>query len=1028
MSHVTVRVLLVEDDAVDRLACRRALAAQPGYVFEVEEADTARTGLQRAHAAPPDLILLDYHLPDMDGVEFLAELAADGGELPVPVMLLTGAQDISIAVDAMRRGARDYLVKDSAGDYLKLLPTVIQRVLRESQAHADKHAAEEQLRAAEAKYRSLVEQIPAIAFTTALDVPGNLLYVSPQIERLGFSPEEWLANPDGVLNRIHPDDQARVHAAFARSYESGEPLRCEYRLLTRDGAPRWFLDEARVVHDAAGEPLCLQGVLIDITEDKQREAELEFHGSYLELLVAERTGQLEKQTEMLKSANVNLVKEIDERWQAERALRQSEERYRTLFESIDEGFCVIEMVVDTAGTPIDFRFLEVNPAFEGQAGIENAVGRRMREIAPTHEPHWFDIYGRVARTGEPVRFQNRAEALGRYYDVYAFRVDKPEQGRVAALFRDITEHKRAEEALRQSEARFRLLLESAGEGIYGLDSEGRCTFVNEAALAMLGYARDELLGRETHSLIHNTHADGSAYPAETCPVYDAFHTGQACQGLVELHWRKDGSSFPAEYSARPLHEAGQGTEHVSGAVVVFRDVAEAQALRHLLSYQATHDMLTGLINRQEFERRLERILIETRGNGEAYALLYLDLDRFKVVNDTCGHTAGDQLLRQITARLQEHLRGRDTLARLGGDEFGVLLEHCPLDQALRIATDLRDAAQDYRFVWEGKPFSVSASIGLVPLSATTGSVSDALAAADSACYAAKEQGRNRVHLYQPDDVRLVQQHTQMQWVSRLTHALDTNRFRLYQQVIAPLGQHGQSRPHHEVLLRLLDEEGRVVEPMAFVPAAERYNLMPAIDRWVVREVISRHAVQQRHAPVAERPIFAVNLSGSSLADERLAEFVCGLLAEHGVPADMLCFEISETVAIANLSRAAQFIQTLKREGCLFALDNFGSGMSSFACLKQLPVDFLKIDGSFIRTMVEDRLTRAMAEAINRVAHVMAIETVAECVESAPTLALLQELGVDHAQGYALARPQPLPEADAPVPGAEGTACDTARRP
>jgi len=894
MSRATVRVLLVEDDAVDRLACRRALGAESDYVFEVEEADTARAGLKRMHADAPDLILLDYHLPDMDGVEFLAELAAAGGEMPVPVVMLTGAQDIAIAVDAMRRGARDYLVKDGEGDYLKLLPTVIHRVLRESQAHADKREAEERLRAAEARYRSLVEQIPAITFTAALDVPGNLLYVSPQIERLGFSPDEWLASPDGVLNRIHPDDQARVLAAFARSYESSEPLRCEYRLLTRDGEARWFLDEARVVHDAAGEPLCLQGVLIDITEDKQREAELEFHGSYLEILVAERTGQLEKQTEMLRSANVNLVKEIDERWQAERALRASE-------------------------------------------------------------------------------------------------------------------------------TRFRLLLESVGEGIYGLDTEGRCTFVNEAALAMLGYTRDELLGRNTHALIHHTHADGSAYPAEACPIYDAFRADRPSQGLVEVLWRKDGSSFPAEYSAQPMREAGR----LTGAVLVFRDVTEAQALRHLLSYQATHDALTGLVNRQEFERRLERMLIETRGDGEAYALLYLDLDRFKVVNDTCGHTAGDQLLRQITARLQEHLRGRDTLARLGGDEFGVLLEHCPLDQALRIATELRDATQDYRFVWEGKPFSVGASIGLVPLSTTTGSVSAALAAADAACYAAKEQGRNRVHLYQPNDALLAQQHTQMQWVSRLTHALDANRFLLYQQVIAPLGQHGQSRPHHEVLLRLLDEEGRVVEPMAFVPAAERYSLMPAIDRWVVREVISHHAMQQRHAPVAERPIFAVNISGSSLADERLAEFVCGLLAEYGVPADMLCFEISETAAIANLSRAAQFIQTLKREGCLFALDNFGSGMSSFAYLKQLPVDFLKIDGSFIRTMVEDRLTRAMAEAINRVAHVMAIETVAECAESAPTLVLLQELGVDHAQGYALARPQPLPEADAP--GTEGAARDAARR-
>lgn len=880
MTPPTVRVLLVEDDAVDRIACRRALRAETDYVFEVQEADTAHDGLQQVRAEAPDLILLDYHLPDMHGVEFLAELAADTGEVEVPVVMLTGAQDIAIAVDAMRRGARDYLIKDGEGDYLKLLPMVIHRVLREARALADK-------REAEAKYRSLIEQIPAIAYTAALDVPGKLLYVSPQIARLGYTPDEWCTSADGVLNRIHPDDQAQVLAAFARSYESAEPLRCEYRLLTRDGQPRWFLDEAKVVTDASGAPLCLQGVLIDITEDKRREEELEYHRRHLEDLVAQRTAQMEKQTELLRDANGNLLREIDER--------------------------------------------------------------------------------------------------------------------------------------RRAEARFRLLLESAGEGIYGVDTEGRCIFVNEAALGMLGYSREELLGRETHTLIHHTHADGSPYPAAECPIYDAFRKNQPSRGITEVLWRKDGSSFPAEYSTHPIRDAGNGGSLVRGAVFVFRDVTEAQALAHRLSFQATHDALTGLVNRQEFERRLERVLGEPHREGEEYALLYLDLDQFKVVNDTCGHTAGDQLLRHITAQLHERLRGRDTLARLGGDEFGVLLEHCPLDQALRIATELRDSVQDYRFVWEGKPFSVGVSIGLVPLSTAVGNVAAALSAADAACYAAKEQGRNRVHLYQPDDALLAQQHTQMQWVSRLTHALDAGRFRLYQQAIAPVGGQGKGRPHHEILLRLLDEEGRVVEPMAFVPAAERYNLMPAIDRWVVREVIARHAAQQRKAPLPERPIFAVNLSGSSLSDERLADFVHGLLAEHQVPADMLCFEITETAAIANLGRAAEFIQALKREGCLFALDDFGSGMSSFAYLRQLPVDFLKIDGSFIRTMAEDRVTRAMAEAINRVAHVMAIETVAECAETAPILALLQELGVDHAQGYALARPQPMAEAENPPAGAREVA-------
>ncbi len=862
MRQAAVRVLLVEDDAVDRLACRRVLAAQSDYAFEVVEADTARAGLSLAQSGLPELILLDYHLPDVDGLEFLAELAAGSGEITVPVIMLTGAQDVAVAVEAMRRGARDYLIKDGEGGYLKLLPAVIRRVLRESQALAGK-------REAEAKYRSLVEQIPAITFTAALDVRGKLLYVSPQIARLGFSPEEWLASPDGLLNRIHPEDRARVLAAFARSYESAEAMRCEYRLLPRDGEPRWFLGEARVVQDAAGAPLCLQGVLVDISEDKRREAELEYHRRRLEELVAQRTAQIEKQTGLLREANRNLVREIGER--------------------------------------------------------------------------------------------------------------------------------------RIAEARFRQLLESAGEGIYGLDTEGRCTFVNEAALAMLGYSRDELLGRNMHALIHHNHADGSAYPAADSPIHDAYRRGRSVRGLVELLWRKDGSSFPAEYSAQPIREAGR----VSGAVLVFRDVTEAQALASRLSFQATHDALTGLVNRQEFERRLERVLAEIRGDGAEYALLYLDLDQFKVVNDTCGHTAGDQLLRQVAVRLQERLRARDTLARLGGDEFGVLLEHCPLDQALRIATELRDAVQDYRFVWEGKPFSVGASIGLVPLSATRESVAAALSAADSACYAAKEQGRNRVHLYQPDDALLARQRTQMQWVSRLTHALDAGRFCLYRQAIAPLSANGQGRPHYEVLLRLLEEDGRMIEPMAFLPAAERYNLMPAIDRWVVREVIARHAAQQRTLPPAERPIFSVNLSGSSLSDERLGEFVCGLLAEHGVPADMLCFEITETAAIANLGRATQLVHALKREGCLFALADFGSGMYSFAYLRRLPVDFLKIDGSIIRTMAEDRVTRAMAEAINRVAHVMAIETVAECAESVPILELLRDLGVDHAQGYALARPQPL---------------------
>ncbi|MDP2788383.1 MAG: EAL domain-containing protein [Pseudomonadota bacterium] len=866
MIRTPVHLLLVEDDAVDRLACKRALAEHPEHEFRITEAETARAGIAQARLEAPDLILLDHRLPDMNGLEFLAELAAETGEIAVPVVMLTGTQDIAVAVDAMRRGARDYLTKDSERNYLQLLPAVIRRVLREQRSLAEK-------REAEAKYRCLVEQIPTITYTADLDLPGHLLYISPQIRRLGFTPEEWLASPDGTLARIHPDDRPQVLAAFARSVESNAPLRCEYRLLARNGEARWFLDEAMVLSDERGRRLFLQGVLIDITEDKRREAELEYHRRRLEELVSRRTAQLEKQTELLESANTNLIAEIAER-------------------------------------------------------------------------------------------------------------------------------RRAAAALRESETRFRLLLESAGEGIYGLDNEGRCTFVNDAALEMLGYTRQEIIGRDTHSLIHHSYADGTPHPVEACRIYDAFRKGDPNRGIVELFWRKDNSCFPTECSVQPLRHAGR----VTGAVLVFRDVSEAQALTRRLSHQASHDALTGLVNRQEFERRLDRVLADAQSEAGEHALCYLDLDQFKVINDSCGHAAGDHLLREIAGRLQGRLRARDTLARLGGDEFGVLLERCPLDQALRIATELRDEAQSYRFTWEGKPFKVGVSIGLVPLTAADSSA-NALIAADAACYAAKELGRNRVHVFHLEDAVLAHQRAQAGWVSRLTHALDADRFRLYSQPIAPLSARKSERPHYEILLRLLDEDDQLIEPGAFIPAAERYNLMPTIDRWVIREVISRHAA--REALNADRPLYAINLSGHSLVDERLVEFVRSLLDEYHVPADMLCFEISETTAIANLARAACVIEEFKQLGCLFALDNFGSGIASFGYLRTLPVDYIKIDGGFIRTLAEDRIHRAMAEAINRIAHVMAIETVAECAESVDIIDLLREMGVDHAQGYALAIPQPL---------------------
>jgi diguanylate cyclase (GGDEF)-like protein len=443
---------------------------------------------------------------------------------------------------------------------------------------------------------------------------------------------------------------------------------------------------------------------------------------------------------------------------------------------------------------------------------------------------------------------------------------------------------------------------------------------------------------------------------------------------------------------------------VIGAVLVFHDVSRARTLARQLAHQASHDFLTGLVNRHEFERRVGRALSRAQQEAVTHALCFLDLDQFKVVNDTCGHVAGDELLRQLASALQKKVRRRDTLARLGGDEFGVLLEHCPPGQATRVAHDLLETVQELRFVWEGKPFALGASVGVVPITGESESLAAVLRDADAACYAAKERGRNRVHYYEPNDAIMAVRQGEMQWVSRITSALEEHRFRLYGQAIVPLTPRQSERTRVEVLLRLIERDGSLIAPGAFIPAAERYNLMAAVDRWVVREVVSLYG---RHRLSGAKPIASINLSGASLGDPSMLAFVREQLARHDLPPETLCFEITETAAIANLAQAAHFIRELKAMGCWFALDDFGSGMSSFAYLQSLPVDYLKIAGAFLRHIENDPVEYAMVEAINRVGHVMRLKTVAEGVESLETLETLRKLGVDYAQGYAISEPLPL---------------------
>ncbi len=429
-----------------------------------------------------------------------------------------------------------------------------------------------------------------------------------------------------------------------------------------------------------------------------------------------------------------------------------------------------------------------------------------------------------------------------------------------------------------------------------------------------------------------------------------------------------------------------------------------------LVYQANHDALTGLVNRNEFEHRLNLALGTAQQHGRTHALCYMDLDQFKIVNDTCGHAAGDELLRQIAMMLKEMLRERDTLARLGGDEFALLLENCDLNDAKHVSEACRNLVRQYRFKWEGRVFNIGMSIGLVMVDRVSGSMTDLLSAADAACYVAKNRGRNQVHIYQVADSDLARHRSEMQWVERINKALEENRFRLYWQEIKSVQPVEQKECYFEILLRMIDEEGNIILPMAFIPAAERYALMPKLDRWTVENAVKicGSKVAGRFMAANNKGcVFSVNLSGISLKDHEFREWLQKKLSDTPGLGELLCFEITETAAIGDLVTINNFITELKRFGCRFALDDFGSGLSSFNYLKNLDVDFLKIDGAFVQDMASDALDFSMVEAIHYVSRKVGLKTVAEFVESQAVLDCLRTIGVEYAQGDYLHKPEPI---------------------
>jgi diguanylate cyclase (GGDEF)-like protein/PAS domain S-box-containing protein len=591
---------------------------------------------------------------------------------------------------------------------------------------------------------------------------------------------------------------------------------------------------------------------------------------------------------------------------------------------------------------------------------------------------------------------------GLWAELHSRRLTFGGEPALMTVARDITHRKSLETSLGRGKLQARITLESIGEGVITTDRNGLIDYMNEAAEQLIGGPRSAGIGKQLLdliSLVDEIDRSSLGDPVAKClSERRRVNLGRRAFLLSKQAERE----FSTELTASPIRGPdGQ----VAGCVVIFHDVSELRGLAREMSYQASHDALTGLVNRAEFERRLGTALDSARGEGVGHVVCYLDLDRFKLVNDTGGHIAGDNLLREIGALLRQRVRDSDTVARVGGDEFAMLLAGCPLDKAQQIADDVVRAVAGHQFAWQDRVFDVGVSLGLVEVGKDSGSAESVLGAADSACYIAKQQGRGRVHVYSTRDEVKARERGEIQWLQRLQRALKENGFELYVQPIVAMGGRNRSGPAAEVLLRMRDESGGSILPVHFLASAERYQLMSHIDRWVVQTTLSAIAGGAPHLPAGRT--CNINLSAQTLGDDDFLEFVVDVLDHTGVSPDRICFEVRESAVVSQLDQAQRFIAVLHGIGCRFALDNFGSGIGSFANLKNLSLDYLKIDGMYTRNLETDGVNREMVAAMVKLARTLDFLVVAEQVEDQTSFEALRDLGVDFVQGYAVERPRPL---------------------
>ena len=839
------------------------------------------------------------------------------------------------------------------------------------------------LQAAEQRYAAMVEDQSDLV--VLLDDQARLQYANRAFaERCGETAEYLVGSP--LTDWIEPEDARALLGQLRQSLQRGGPIVGESRLLGAAREPRWIEWTHRPVRGQGN--AALHSVGRDITQRKQ----------------------------------------------LERRLVASETQYRTLFDHMQNGFVLHEMLLDARGEPADLRYLAANAAFARMLGFTQAqlIGARLSELYPGDNPEgreWLRTFVRVAMDGASLRFERYSPAFDRWYDVIAYR---PAPMQFAAIVTDITDRRRAQESVEAQHEQLRVTLHSIGDAVITTDNLARVEYLNPAAERLTGWRDGDARGRPIDAVfrtIDDASREPLPDPVQRCLAAERASEDAAARRAGDEPAGADVAQAPASGAAATLinrHGTEIGIEEtvspirgsdgrVRGAVLVFRDVSDQRRMAREMSYRATHDALTGLVNRSAFEARLQHTLRLAQADGSVHALMYIDLDQFKLVNDACGHAAGDGLLRQVAALLKQCVRTRDTLARLGGDEFGVILEFCPTDQAMRVAQQICARMDEYRFVHEERRFRVGTSIGLVPLDGRWPSTQTVMQAADSACYAAKEAGRNRVHAWFDADHHLRLRHGEMQWVTRLEQALDESRFELFGQRIQPICAEPRGL-HCEVLLRLRGEDGQLVPPGAFLPAAERFHMATRIDRYVVAAVVEWMA--SRADALGHVGTIAVNLSGQSISDPSFLRQVTDVVGAVDFARHKLCFEVTETAAITNMAEATHFVDVMRGQGIRFALDDFGAGASSFGYLKTLSVDYLKIDGQFIRDLLEDPLDLATVRCFRDVAEAVGTRTIAEFVESEEIAQMLSDIGIDYGQGYLYHRPEPIDAAvglTAPLP-------------